>query len=425
MKWFLQALVVAIAGCNAMHPVAENEPNGVPQDPVAEAKDSEPESSRELGDHLFTIASMNSVNSLEDETWGEPNRPAAPVTLGERVGQDPRDDLWEWIDCSRFYAKATLGGPNGTGWVVRTSSRSRYRIWSLNPLTVEVQIHGFVGEPSNRFEFFDAKGEQFVPTDKAYLQAPRVQGVETLHCDARKGSIQTGNWVERPIPPTRWIQRERGAGWVQCSALSLLTADRTRMAAHGDDPSSFRILHDDAVEWVTGAGFSKRGGLATQVSEVQCEGQKLPRMRRASSKKPRKDCVERTHNPSWKNWTRLPPAKVAASTDNCVGYCFRGFVDSLTRENPRVARVAVIGEQGTFGKATLRRTIKAEESDRAIDERRPLTFKCFEKSVGKGAVPHFDDCVQMESEPPDDWDCLTGVGTVAAQFPSRLQSPLD
>jgi hypothetical protein len=106
----------------------------------------------------------------------------------------------------------------------------------------------------------------------------------------------------------------------------------------------------------------------------------------------------------------LSPAKVAASGDHCVGYCFRAFVDSVTQEAPRVARVAIIEEGRTLGKATLRRGARSEGSDRSIDEGRPLTFACFEKAVGLGAVPHFDGCVEMESGPADDWDCLTAVG---------------
>jgi hypothetical protein len=82
----------------------------------------------------------------------------------------------------------------------------------------------------------------------------------------------------------------------------------------------------------------------------------------------------------------------------------------VTQEAPRVARVAIIEEDRTLGKATLRRGSRPEGLDRAIDEGRPLTFACFEKSFGLGAVPHFDGCVQMESGPPDEWDCLTGVG---------------
>jgi hypothetical protein len=419
MKWFLRTLVVAIAGCNATHPVAKDEPGAAPEN---RAHENARENARvpwqhndarawELGGLFNTPLSLEDfLDGLEDEIWGDPDRPAALTTLGERTGQDPREDLWEWTDCTRFYAKATLGGPNGNGQVVRTSFRSRYRVWSLNPLTVEVEVHGFVGEPLNRFEFFDPRGVRFVPTDEADLQSLQVQGVETLHCDGRARRTHTGNWVEKPIPPARLGQRERGAGWVECRGLRIVTADRTSITARRDEPSSLRFLHDDAVEWVTGDGFEKRSGVAAQARGVQCEDQGLPGMPTASAKEPRKDCVEPTYSPSSRNWKRLWPAKVAASSDRCVGYCFRAFVDSVTQEAPRVARVAIIEEDRTLGKATLRRSSRSEGSDRAIDEGRPLTFACFEKSFGFGAVPHFDGCVQMESGPPDDWDCLTAVG---------------
>ncbi|MGD8825877.1 MAG: hypothetical protein PVI24_12905, partial [Myxococcales bacterium] len=376
MKWLLRALVIAIAGCNAGHPVAKDEPGAGPENRGREDAgvpwQQNDARAWELGGPFYTSLSLEDfLDEIEDETWGDSDRAAAAVTLGERIGQDPREDLWEWTDCSRFYAKARLGGPNGDGQVVRTSSRSRYRVWSLNPLIVEVEIHGFVGEPANRFEFFDPRGVRFMPTDEADLQSLQVQGVETLHCDGRARRTHTGNWVEKAIPPARRVQRERGAGWVECRGLRIVTADGTSITARGDEPSSLRFVRDDAVEWVTGDGFEKRSGVAAQARGVRCEGQELPGMPRASDKEPRRDCAEPTYNPSSRNWKRLSPAKVAASSDHCVGYCFRAFVDSVTEEAPRVARVAIIEEDRTLGKATLRRGTRLEGSDRAIDEGRP------------------------------------------------------
>jgi hypothetical protein len=132
-------------------------------------------------------------------------------------------------------------------------------------------------------------------------------------------------------------------------------------------------------------------------------------------KAPRKDCPDPTYAPQSTSWKDLPPAVVASSSDNCVGYCFRAFIDSVTKKAPRVVRVAIIQEKRSLARATLNRTSRAEWSYLASYEGRPLRFACFEKSDGKGGVPHFDDCAQMESGPPDDWYCLTGARRAEAR----------
>lgn len=406
MKWLQLTLAFAIAaGCSATQPAATNELTVSPEDQLEAEQELDELRWPQLGDHISPTVSLDFPDHRED-TWGAPARPRAFATLGERLGQDPRDDLWDWTECDRFYAKATLGGPTGIGQVVRTDSRSRYRLWSLNPLTVEVEIHGFVGEPANEFEFIDQRGRAFVPTDDADLQAPVLQGVETLHCDGRTRRSESQNWVESSAGVEAQIRRDYGKDWLRCSELSVLTADRVLLSSQPDDSSSLRILNGDAVEWVT-RGATRRATLAAQVLSVQCAGKQIRGVRPARSSKPRKDCAERTYHPNSRSWKRLPAANVVATSDDCVGYCFEAFVDSVTAKKPRLVRVAIIEENGSLGRATLRRSSRSEGSYRGIDEGLPLRFACAEKSAVNGAVPHFDDCAQMFAEPADDWACLT------------------
>jgi hypothetical protein len=202
--------------------------------------------------------------------------------------------------------------------------------------------------------------------------------VETLQCDGR------------------FFRPGETGDWLPCDALSIVTADGRDATSQCEHSSGrLRLLTNGAIEWVT-LGAERRGGLATNVLAVQCEGQDLPGIPSAGPNAPRKNCSDPTYDPDARSWEDLPPAIVVPSSDNCVGYCFRTFVDSVTKKAPRVVRVAIIQEDRSLARATLNRTSRAEWSYLAIDEGRPLRFVCFEKSDGKGGVPHFDDCVQME-----------------------------
>lgn len=320
-----------------------------------------------------------------NEQTDDSDSSGAPKAPGEKLGEDG-----SWTTCIRLYVKTSMGGPTGTGQVVRTDSWSRYRLWRLNPLAVQVELDHLAHDPQDRFNFFDKHGKTFVPVRGIEPSTIIVDGVETLHCDGR---------FSRP--------GETG-DWRSCDALSIVTADGYEATGQGEHSSGrLRLLTNGAIEWVT-LGAERRGGLATNVLAAQCEGQDLPGIPSAGPNTPRKNCSDPIYDPDTRSWEDLPPAIVAQTSDDCVGYCFRAFIDSVTKKPPRVVRVAIIQEDRSLARATLNRASRAEWSYLAMDEGRPLTFSCFEKSHGKGGVPHFGDCAQMESAPPDDWSCLTG-----------------
>ena len=96
-------------------------------------------------------------------------------------------------------------------------------------------------------------------------------------------------------------------------------------------------------------------------------------------------------------WESLPPARVAESSDDCVGYCFDAIVESVDGDDSRVARVVVFGEGGAPTRAVVERTSMTDESRSATYYGSAVRFLCFEKA-NSAAVPRFEGCAQVARE---------------------------
>ncbi len=381
MRWLILALAVGLAGCKTTAPTQRS---GSLDIQAGEEQESGAEPSSPVPDP--PTANRMGFPARFERTWGDPSRPATSETLGEKLAQGTRASLWTWTECNRFHVSTTAGGPRGNGQIVETDSPARYRLWSLDPLTVEVEIGGVNGETDNRFDFLDHEGKPFVPRHDGDFLAVKVEGPETLLCD-RDGQTEVGN------------------DWLWCSDLVVVAANGLYVTGQGEHQGGVRMLKNDVIEWTTSS--EGRGGLAAHVSGVRCHGQSLPGVPRVSSRKPRHDCSDPNYQPGLNHWKRLPPADVAQTSDGCVGYCFRAFIDSTAKESPDVVRVAILDEGSALARATLSRSVVAASTDTEEGRREPLRFACFDKSDGSGVAPHFDDCVQMEADPADDWACLT------------------
>lgn len=102
--------------------------------------------------------------------------------------------------------------------------------------------------------------------------------------------------------------------------------------------------------------------------------------------------------------TRLQPEQAAEnaalpkpSTANCVGFCFNAIVESVDQEDPRVARVSVIGTNDQRTTAVVERTSIQPSSHEPAAEGFPVRFACFSRSGGTDGV-HFESCVQMAAK---------------------------
>jgi hypothetical protein len=81
----------------------------------------------------------------------------------------------------------------------------------------------------------------------------------------------------------------------------------------------------------------------------------------------------------------------------CIGFCFNAIVKSVDERNPRIASVLIIRKGGTRTQATVERSRVSKESRRVAREGLPVRFACFDRFDSAGAVPRFEDCVQMKT----------------------------
>ena len=106
---------------------------------------------------------------------------------------------------------------------------------------------------------------------------------------------------------------------------------------------------------------------------------------------------ESTYDARAQPWEGLPPARVAESSDDCVGYCFDAIVESVDGDDSRVARVVVFGEGGAPSRAVVERTRMSDTSRSATYYGDAVHFTCFEKADA-APVPRFEGCAQMARE---------------------------
>ena len=109
------------------------------------------------------------------------------------------------------------------------------------------------------------------------------------------------------------------------------------------------------------------------------------------------EATEPTYDARAQPWKGLQPARIAESHDDCVGYCFDGIVESVDRDDARVARVVVFGEGGSLGRAVVERTRVTKDSRSATYYGESVHFTCFDK-VDTVAVPRFEGCAQVAKE---------------------------
>ena len=97
----------------------------------------------------------------------------------------------------------------------------------------------------------------------------------------------------------------------------------------------------------------------------------------------------RPHDPE------LTPGRAEEFTEGCIGFCFDAIIKAVDEENPRIARVVIIEEDGTKMRAVVHRSRVSKGSRAPAREGMPLRFACFDRFDDAGRAPRFEDCVQM------------------------------
>jgi hypothetical protein len=250
MKRVVLILGLAAVRCGSSEPTPAEEAPSASEREVE--KRVEPKAARKW--KLEDLGDWNHATSMQIETtWGDPDLPAAPQTLGEKLGQGKEDGFWSWTQCSRLRVNSTQGGPGGNGYSVSTNSPARYRIWNLSPLAVEVEASSML-DVASELRFFDNEGNPFHPGRDSLLRALKVEGVKRVQCD---GTI---NGATR-------------RGWLWCRGLVLKTGDGETIRGTGSR-SRLRVLRGGAIDWVA-LGDKRRGGIVTRVADVRCQRQGL------------------------------------------------------------------------------------------------------------------------------------------------------
>ncbi len=93
--------------------------------------------------------------------------------------------------------------------------------------------------------------------------------------------------------------------------------------------------------------------------------------------------------------TELTPGRAEEFAEGCIGFCFDAIIKAVDKENPRIARVVIIEEDGTKMRAVVHRSRVSKRSRAPAREGMPLRFACFDRFDDAGRAPRFEDCVQM------------------------------
>jgi hypothetical protein len=124
-------------------------------------------------------------------------------------------------------------------------------------------------------------------------------------------------------------------------------------------------------------------------------------------------CPEPTYELDNRGWEQLPAAVIEQSSADCVGFCFNAIVESESDENSRIARVMVLGEDGTRTRGVVDRTQVLTNSLAAVQGGEPVRFACFDSFAGPGGAPQFDDCVQMVVYKDEAQACATSSEAIS------------
>lgn len=153
----------------------------------------------------------------------------------------------------------------------------------------------------------------------------------------------------------------------------------------------------DREDWVLGDQFGDI--VAVETESLEARGEKQANKLVGRSDRP-VEPSEPTYDARAQPWDALPPARVAESSDNCVGYCFDAVVASVDRDDARMARVVVFGEDGAPTRAVVERTSMTDQSRSAAYYGTAVRFTCFERA-NTAPVPRFKGCAQVAKETRD------------------------